>query len=47
MDIDITFLRVASTLVSFATFLGIMAWVYLRRNKQDFEEAAKLPFEQD
>ncbi|APW40571.1 cbb3-type cytochrome C oxidase subunit 3 [Rhodoferax koreense] len=44
---DITFLRVASTLVSFATFLGILAWVYLRRDQRDFEEAAQLPFEQD
>ena len=47
MNMDITFLRVVSTLASFATFIGIFAWVYLRRNQRDFEEAAHLPFEQD
>jgi len=44
---DITFLRIVSTLVSLATFLGILAWVYLGRNRQDFDAAAQLPFEQD
>ena len=44
MNMDVTFLRIASTLASFATFIGIVAWVYLRRDKRDFEEAAHLPF---
>ncbi|MDF1485344.1 CcoQ/FixQ family Cbb3-type cytochrome c oxidase assembly chaperone [Ramlibacter sp. H39-3-26] len=43
---DITFLRVAATVVSFATFLGIVAWAYSRRNAERFREAAQLPFEQ-
>ncbi|MDB5895940.1 MAG: cbb3-type cytochrome oxidase subunit 3 [Rhodoferax sp.] len=44
---DITFLRIVSTLVSLATFLGILGWVYLGRNKHAFDAAAHLPFEQD
>lgn len=32
------------TVVSFATFLGIVAWTYLLRKGSDFEQAARLPF---
>ena len=44
---DITTLRIAATLVCFATFLGIVAWALARRNHARFDEAARLPFEQD
>lgn len=44
---DVTTLRIAATLVSFATFVAIMAWAFARRNRASFEEAARLPFEQD
>jgi cytochrome c oxidase cbb3-type subunit 4 len=44
---DITTLRIAATLASFATFVGILAWAFSRRNAKGFEEAAQLPFEQD
>ena len=44
---DITTLRIVATLVSFAAFIGIVVWAYSRRNATDFEEAARLPFEQD
>jgi cytochrome c oxidase cbb3-type subunit IV len=44
---DVTTLRIAATLVSFATFLGILAWAFARRHRASFEEAARLPFEQD
>ncbi|WP_184524265.1 cbb3-type cytochrome c oxidase subunit 3 [Variovorax sp. Sphag1AA] len=44
---DITTLRIAATLVSFVTFIGILAWAYSRRRAVAFEEAARLPFEQD
>ena len=44
---DINTLRIAATLVSFATFLGIAAWAYARRNRAGFDEAARIPFEQD
>ena len=32
------------TVVSFATFLGIVAWTYVLRKGSDFEAAARLPF---
>jgi cytochrome c oxidase cbb3-type subunit IV len=47
MDFDINTLRSIATVVSFITFVGILLWAYSRRNAADFEEASKLPFEQD
>jgi len=44
---DLTFLREAATVICFLLFLGIVAWAYSRRNRARFEEAARLPFEQD
>lgn len=44
---DITTLRIAATLVSFVTFIGILAWAFSRRRAQAFEDASRLPFEQD
>ena len=47
MEFDINTLRSIATVVSFITFVGILVWAYSRRNAADFEEAARLPFEQD
>jgi cytochrome c oxidase cbb3-type subunit 4 len=44
MEFDVNTLRIAATLVSFATFIGIAAWAYARRNGGRFEEAAHIPF---
>jgi cytochrome c oxidase cbb3-type subunit 4 len=44
---DITTLRIVSTLASLAIFVGIWIWAFSRRNRDRFEEAARLPFEQD
>ncbi|RZL64621.1 MAG: cbb3-type cytochrome c oxidase subunit 3 [Variovorax sp.] len=44
---DVTTLRVIATLASFAAFLGIVVWACSRKNKASFDEAARLPFEQD
>ena len=42
---DINDLRSIVTVVSFATFLGIVWWAYgVKSNRQRFEEAANLPF---
>ncbi len=32
------------TLLSLLTFLGIVFWTYVAHRKQDFDEAAMLPF---
>jgi cytochrome c oxidase cbb3-type subunit 4 len=44
---DVNDLRAATTVISFAIFIGIMVWAFSRRNKEDFEAAAKLPLDQD
>ncbi|KAB2900109.1 cbb3-type cytochrome oxidase subunit 3 [Paenacidovorax monticola] len=44
---DITTMRIVATLASLACFLGIWVWAYSRRNQARFEEAARLPFEQE
>jgi cytochrome c oxidase cbb3-type subunit 4 len=46
-QVDITILRIAATLASFVTFIGILVWAYSRRRAADFEAASLLPFEQD
>jgi len=47
MDIDLNTGRALITVVSFVTFIAILAWAYSSRNSADFDEAAKLPFDQD
>ena len=47
MEFDFNILRSLVTVISLITFVGIMAWAYSRRNKDDFETAANLPFDQD
>jgi cytochrome c oxidase cbb3-type subunit 4 len=44
---DVNDLRAVTTVISFAIFIGILVWAFSRRNKEDFEAAAKLPFDQD
>lgn len=44
---DINDLRSIFTVISFLTFVGIVAWAWSKRNKAEFEEAARLPFNED
>ena len=44
---DINLLRSIVTVVAFLVFIGIVFWAWSRRNKERFDEAARLPFEQD
>lgn len=44
---DINILRSAATVASFVVFVGIVFWACSGRKKADFEEAARLPFQQD
>jgi cytochrome c oxidase cbb3-type subunit IV len=37
-------LRMLITLLSFAAFVGIVAWAWSGRQKPRFEEAAQVPF---
>ena len=48
MDImDITTLRILATLVSLGTFLGIAGWACARGNRERFDEAARIPLQND
>ncbi|MFN3376485.1 MAG: cbb3-type cytochrome oxidase subunit 3 [Burkholderiaceae bacterium] len=44
---DITTMRIVATLACLATFIGICIWAYLGSNRDRFDEAARLPFEQE
>jgi cytochrome c oxidase cbb3-type subunit 4 len=35
------------TVISFVTFLGILGWTYLLKDRADFDAAAALPFADD
>lgn len=47
MELDINALRSMATVVGLISFIGIIVWVYSRKNAVDFDRAANLPFEQD
>ena len=44
---DINDLRSIMTVVTFATFVGIVWWAYGRGQQRRFDEAANLPFAED
>jgi cytochrome c oxidase cbb3-type subunit 4 len=44
---DVNDLRVVTTVISFVIFIGILVWTFSKRNKEDFDEAAKLPFDHE
>ena len=44
---DINVLRSIVTVLAFVLFIGIVIWAWSSRNRERFDEAAKLPFEQD
>jgi cytochrome c oxidase cbb3-type subunit 4 len=44
---DLNTLRVAVTVVSFVTFIGIFLWAYSNGPRKGFAEAAQLPFLDD
>jgi cytochrome c oxidase cbb3-type subunit 4 len=47
MDFDINALRSVVTVVTFVIFIAIVWWAYSKRNAAEFDQAARLPFEQD
>ena len=44
---DINDLRAAATVFVFVAFIGICVWAYSGKRKQQFDEAANLPFADD
>ena len=44
---ELNTLRVVMTLVSFAVFIGIIAWALAPSNRRAFEEASMIPLSDD
>jgi cytochrome c oxidase cbb3-type subunit 4 len=44
---EINLLREAMTVVSFAAFIGVVAYALHPGNRRRFEEAARLPFDHE
>jgi len=44
---DINTLRSIVTVVAFAAFIAIVLWAYSDRSKAGFDQAARLPFDED
>ncbi|MBU0917694.1 cbb3-type cytochrome oxidase subunit 3 [Aquabacterium parvum] len=44
---DVITLRSIFTVACLCVFVGIVVWAYSRRNKSQFEEAARLPLSED
>jgi cytochrome c oxidase cbb3-type subunit IV len=47
MSMSITFLQSIWTIVVMVTFLGIVAWAFSSKRKASFDEAARLPFDDE
>jgi cytochrome c oxidase cbb3-type subunit 4 len=45
--VDINDLRSLMTVLAFVTFVGIVLWAYSGPARRGFDEAARLPFEED
>lgn len=44
---DLNQLRAIATVACFVTFVGIVLWAYSRHNAERFQEASRLPFEDE
>ena len=44
---DIGTVRGLITLVLMLAFIGLVAWAYSARRKPDFDEAARMPFDEE
>ena len=44
---DVNDLRIAVTVVSLLVFLGLLAWVGRSRHRRAFEEAARIPLDDE
>ena len=44
---DVNDLRIAVTVLSLLAFLGLLAWVVAGRRREAFEEAARIPLDDE
>jgi cytochrome c oxidase cbb3-type subunit 4 len=47
MNMSFTFIQSIWTIVIMVTFLGIVAWAFSSKRKAAFDEAARLPFDDE
>ena len=47
MSFDINVVRILVTVLSFAAFMAILAYAVSPRNRERFEQAARLPFDEE
>jgi len=47
MDPDSTLVRGAILIAMFVGFIGMWIWAWSKKRKPDFDEAARLPLEED
>ena len=47
MDFDINLFRGIYTIALFATFIGLCIWAWSDKRKEEFTEAANIPFMED
>ena len=47
MDFDINTVRSAVLVFAFVGFIGVWIWAWSKKRKNDFEESANLPLEED
>jgi len=47
MNIDINFLRGVSTILVMIGFTGVCLWAYSSKRKEEFDQAAQMPFAED
>jgi cytochrome c oxidase cbb3-type subunit 4 len=45
--VDFTLIEAIWTVVVMVTFIGIVLWAWSGKRKQDFNEAANIPFNED
>ena len=44
---DFTFIQSVWTIVVMVVFIGIVIWAWSGKRKQEFDEAANIPFDED
>ncbi|HYJ18037.1 MAG TPA: cbb3-type cytochrome c oxidase subunit 3 [Burkholderiales bacterium] len=44
---DLNDFRIAVTVAAFLTFLGIVAWAYSARRRNDYDQAARMALDDD
>ena len=47
MSMDVQIIRISITVIAFVLFVGIWIWAWSARHRARFEQAARIPLEDD